>query len=57
MKTHIIINLTYHKDEGNQVFAGTQIECMDFVAEQTQGSVNTYQIVPMTPEKYENYNS
>ena len=49
MKTHIVIDLVYHADEGNQVFVGTQQECVDWVAEQGFG----YEIWSMTKEEYE----
>jgi len=49
MKTHIVIDLVYHEDEGNQAFVGTHQECMDFVVEQGFG----FEIVPMTKEEIE----
>lgn len=52
-KTHIVLDLMYHEDEGQQSFAGTHQECLDFVSE--QGGY-TYKIVPMLKEEYELYN-
>jgi hypothetical protein len=52
MKTHKVIDLTYHEDEGNSVYAGTQEECYDFIAE--QGSITSmYRVVPMTTQEME----
>lgn len=62
MKTHIVIDLVYLEDEGNQAividlvylkdggnqaFVGTLQECNDWVAEQGFG----YKVVPMTEEE------
>jgi hypothetical protein len=51
MKTHKVIDLVYTEDEGNEVFAGTYEECLNFKFGQGFG----YQIVPMTKEEIENY--
>lgn len=51
MKTHKVIDLVYHEDEGNDVFAGTYEECLNWKAEQGFG----YQVVPMTKEEIELY--
>ena len=48
-KTHKVIDLVYHEDEGNDVFAGSFKECHDWKLEQGFG----YQIVPMTKEEIE----
>ena len=48
MKTHVVIDLTYHEDEGNQVFVGTLQECNEWVEKQ-----NTFglEVEPMTKEE------
>ena len=51
-KTHKVIDLVYHEDEGNDVFAGSFKECHDWKLEQGFG----YQIVPMTKEEMKIYN-
>lgn len=53
MNTHEVLDLTYLPDEGQECFAGTLEQCNEFVAQQTQGCVDTYQIVPiiMTQER------
>jgi hypothetical protein len=53
MKTHLVIDLIYTEDEGNQVFAGTLSECNGWVDE--QGSFG-YKIVPMTEEELRIHN-
>jgi len=54
MKTHVVIDLTYHEDEGNQVFVGTLQECNEFVAQQ-----NTYglEVHIMTKEELAIHNN
>jgi hypothetical protein len=51
MKTHKVVDIVYHEDEHNEVFAGTYDECFNFISEQGFG----YKIVPMTVEEIENY--
>lgn len=46
MKTHKIIDLTYHEDEGNGVFVGTVEECLDWISE--QGDFG-FEMVELTP--------
>jgi hypothetical protein len=53
-KTHLVIDLVYHEDEGNSVFAGTLQECNDWVA--TQSDSFTYQVVPMTIQELKIHN-
>ena len=48
MKTHKVIDLTYHKEENNECFIGTYNECISFVAKQ---GVIGYKIVLMTKEE------
>lgn len=48
MKTHFVIDLTYHEEEGNQVFVGTEEECYNWVEQ--QGSFG-FEVKPLT--KYE----
>jgi hypothetical protein len=47
--THVVIDLVYHEDEGNEVFEGTQQECLDWVDEQCMagGSHFTYEVKPI----------
>jgi hypothetical protein len=52
MKTHKVIDLVYHEDEGNQAFVGTYEECQNWKSEQGFG----YQVVPLTKEELEAYN-
>lgn len=47
MKTHKVIDLVYHEDEGNEAFIGTLEECIKWVAEQGFG----FEIVPLTREE------
>jgi hypothetical protein len=53
MKTHIVIDMTYHEDEGNDVFVGTLQECNDWVDAQ-----NTFglEVKPMTKEELRIHN-
>jgi hypothetical protein len=53
-KTHRVIDKTYHEDEGQGCYAGTQEECQEFLAE--QGSQFGLEIVPMTKEELKIYN-
>jgi hypothetical protein len=48
MKTHKVIDMTYHEDEGNEVYVGTLVECLDWVREQDGIG---YEIVPLTREE------
>ena len=54
MKTHVVIDLTYHEDEGNQVFAGTEEECYDWV--ESQGSFG-FEVHIMTKEELAIHNN
>lgn len=51
MKTHKVVDLVYHEDEGNDVFDGTLEECLNWKAEQGFG----YEVVPMTKEEINFY--
>lgn len=51
LKTHKVIDLVYHEDEGNEVYCGTQEKCHEWASEQGFG----YQVVPMTKEEIETY--
>jgi hypothetical protein len=53
MKTHIVIDMTYHEDEGNQVFVGTEDECYNWV--ESQGSFG-FEVKPMTKEEVKIHN-
>ena len=58
MKTHKVIDLVYHEDEGNIAFVGTADECQEFVAQQGFGYEGFgYEITKLTPEEYEIHNS
>jgi hypothetical protein len=48
MKTHIVIDKTYHEDENNKVFVGTLTECNDWVT--LQDSIG-FEVRPMTKEE------
>ena len=47
MKTHVVIDLVYHEDEGNEVFEGTLQECTEWAREQGFG----YIVQPKTKEQ------
>lgn len=53
MKTHVVLDLHYHEDEGQECFDGTKQECEDFVA--TQSPKFMYKVVPMTEEEIKNH--
>jgi len=46
-KTHKVIDLVYHEDEGNEVYVGSYQECHDWASEQGFG----YQVVSLTQEE------
>lgn len=50
-KTHLVLDLHYTHDEGQDCFDGTRQECEDFAA--TQSPHFMYQVVPMTKEEIE----
>ena len=56
-KTHKVIDLVYHEDEGNEVYDGTLKECHQFIKDQSDmgGSTFTYKVVPMTKEEIETH--
>lgn len=51
-KTHKVIDLVYHEDEGNEVYAGSYQQCWEWARNQGFG----YQVVPMTPEEIKIHN-
>lgn len=51
MKTHQVLDLHYHPEEGQGCFDGTQQECEEFAATQTPHFM--YKVVPMTKEEIE----
>ncbi len=58
-KTHFVLDLHYHDDEGQEAFAGTLQQCTDFISQQCEHSPSShfmYKIVPMTSEEMEVYN-
>jgi len=54
MKTHVVLDLHYHPNEGQECFDGTQQECFDFIKQQG-GSTFMYKVVPMTKEEIESH--
>jgi hypothetical protein len=52
-KTHKVLDLHYHEDEGQECFDGTQQECEEFAS--TQSPSFMYKVVPMTKEEKENH--
>lgn len=50
-KTHQVLDLHYHADEGQGCFVGTEIECQEFAATQTPYFM--YKVVPLTKEEIE----
>lgn len=53
MKTHQVLDLHYHEDEGQGCFDGTKQECEEFAA--TQSPHFMYKVVPMTEEEIKNH--
>lgn len=53
MKTHKVLDLHYHDDEGQDCFDGTLQECNEFAS--TQSPHFMYKVVPMTKEEIENH--
>jgi hypothetical protein len=47
IKTHKVVDLVYHQDEGNEVFVGTYEECHEWVSGQGFG----YGVQPLTKEE------
>ena len=52
MKTHKVIDLVYHEDEGNEVFEGSYGDCVKWKEQQNDFG---YQVVPMTKEEIKRY--
>lgn len=52
MKTHKVVDIFYHEEEGQDCFVGTLMECIEF--ETKQNSIGLV-IVPMTKEEIDNY--
>jgi hypothetical protein len=50
-KTHKVIDMVYHEDEGNGVFVGTHQKCIDWVSKQGMG----YKVIPLTLEEFKYY--
>jgi len=46
MKTHVVLDLVYTPDEGQECFEGTEKECHEFV-EQQGGATFMYKVVPI----------
>lgn len=44
--THEVLDLTYHEDEGQECFEGTEQECYDFIRQQG-GATFMYKVVPI----------
>ncbi len=56
MKTHVVIDLMYTEDEGNETFVGSLQDCHDFV-EQQGGMTFSYQVLPLLENEYKFHNS
>lgn len=52
-KTHEVLDLHYHEDEGQGCFDGTQQECEEFSA--TQSPSFMYKVVQMTKKQIESH--
>jgi len=52
-KTHIVLDLHYTVEEGQECFDGTRQECENFVVTQTPHFM--YKVVPMTKEEIEKH--
>ena len=52
-KTHMVIDTVYYEEEGNEVFAGSEFECYEWIS--GQGDFG-YKVVPMTLEEIEYHN-
>jgi len=52
-KTHEVLDLHYHEDEGQGCFDGTREECEEFAA--TQSPSFMYKVVAMTKQEIENH--
>ena len=50
MKTHIVIDEIYTKEEGQDIYVGTLQECEEFVTSQAE-MIIPLKIVPMTKEE------
>lgn len=53
MKTHIVLDLHYLPEEGQDCFDGTLKECEEFASTQTPHFM--YKVVPMTIEEIESH--
>ena len=53
--THIVLDLFYTPDEGQECFCGTIEECNDFVVKQSDFFM--YKVVPLTEAEYKYLNS
>lgn len=53
VKTHVVLDLHYTMDEGQECFDGTKEECEEFASYQTPTFM--YKVVPMTKEEIENH--
>lgn len=53
MKTHVVIDLTYHEHENNHVFVGSKIECDDWIIKQDSPR---FQVLPLTKEELRIHN-
>ena len=53
MKTHIVLDMTYTEEEGQQCFVGTEDQCWEFV--NNQGSFG-FEVKPLTQKEYKYHN-
>lgn len=44
--THIVLDLVYTPDEGQECFSGTEVECYEFIQQQG-GATFMYKVVPI----------
>ncbi len=52
MKTHKVLDLVYTKEEGQDCYAGTHNECLNFVNKQG-GAAFMFKIVPLIKQELE----
>ena len=52
-KTHVVLDLHYTSEEGQECFDGTREECIEFM--KTQSPHFMYTVVPMTKQDIETH--
>lgn len=51
-QTHVVLDLVYTPDEGQECFSGSESECYEFISEQVSeqgGCTFMYKVVPNIP--------